>query len=63
MSVKNLAKKRCKISPGTLETIKLLLNTEISRLNTIKIDNTIFNEIDKIVKKFVEAHLENNSNP
>ncbi|MDF2521456.1 MAG: repair protein RecO [Clostridia bacterium] len=47
-----------RISAGTLETVKLLLNTEISRLNTIKIDNTIFNEIDKLVKKFVETHLE-----
>lgn len=47
-----------KISPGTLEIVKLLLNTEISRLNTLKIDNTIFKEIDKLVKKFVEAHLE-----
>lgn len=47
-----------KISPGTLETIRLLLNTEISRLNTIKIDNTIFNEVDKLVKRFVETHLD-----
>lgn len=51
-------KKIIKISPGTIQTIKLLLNTEISRLNTLKIDNTIFNEIDKLVKKFVEAHLD-----
>ncbi|HYE11140.1 MAG TPA: DNA repair protein RecO [Patescibacteria group bacterium] len=47
-----------RISPGTLETIRILLNTEISRLNTLKIDNTIFNEIDKLVKRFVEAHLD-----
>ena len=47
-----------RINPGTLETIRILLNTEISRLNTLKIDNTIFNEIDKLVKRFVETHLD-----
>lgn len=47
-----------KLSPGALEAVKILLNTEISRLNTLKIDNTIFSEIDKLVKKFVETHLE-----
>jgi DNA repair protein RecO (recombination protein O) len=47
-----------RISPGTLETIRILLNTEISRLNTLKIDNTIFNEIDRLVKRFVETHLD-----
>lgn len=46
------------LSPGALETVKILLNTEISRLNTLKIDNTIFNEIDKLVKRFVETHLD-----
>jgi DNA repair protein RecO (recombination protein O) len=47
-----------KISPGSVEAIKALLNSEISRLNTLKIDNTIFNEIDKLTKRFVEAHLD-----
>ena len=47
-----------RVSPGSLETMRILLNTEISRLNTLKIDNTIFNEIDKLVKRFVETHLD-----
>lgn len=51
-------KKVIRISPGSLETIRILLNTEISRLNTLIIDNTIFNEIDKLTKRFVEAHLD-----
>jgi DNA repair protein RecO (recombination protein O) len=54
----NLSKNIIKISPGTLETIRILLNTEISRLNTVKMDNTIFNEVDKLVKRFVETHLD-----
>jgi DNA repair protein RecO (recombination protein O) len=55
---KKFGKNVIRINPGTLETIRILLNTEISRLNTIKIDNTIFNEIDKLVKRFVETHLD-----
>jgi len=51
-------KKVIKLSSGALETTKILLNTEISRLNTLKIDNTIFNEIDRLTKMFVEAHLD-----
>lgn len=54
----NVGKSIMRISAGTLETIRILLNTEISRLNTLKIDNTIFNEIDKLVKRFVHAHLD-----
>jgi DNA repair protein RecO (recombination protein O) len=47
-----------KISQGAIEAFKFLLNTEISRLNTKKIDNTIFNEIDKITRSFVQSHLD-----
>jgi DNA repair protein RecO (recombination protein O) len=47
-----------KISHGTAEAFKFLLNTEISRLNTKKIDNTIFNEIDKITRSFIRSHLD-----
>lgn len=47
-----------RISYGTAEAFKFLLNTEISRLNTMKIDNTTFNEIDKITRSFVQSHLE-----
>jgi DNA repair protein RecO (recombination protein O) len=47
-----------KISQGTIEAFKFLLNTEISRLNTKKIDNTIFNEIDKITRSFILRHLD-----
>lgn len=47
-----------RIGPGTVEIIKILLNTEISRLNTLKIDHTIFNEIERLTKRFVETHLE-----
>jgi len=47
-----------KISQGTVEAFKFLLNTEISRLNTKKIDNTIFNEIDKITRSFIQSHLD-----
>lgn len=54
----NFGKKVIRISSGALETIRTLLNTEISRLNTLKIDNTIFNEIDRLIKRFVEAHLD-----
>lgn len=46
------------ISQGTAEAIKFLLNTEISRLNTKKIDNTIFNEIERITRSFIQNHLE-----
>lgn len=47
-----------KISPVALETFGLLLSIPISRLNTIKIDNTIFIEIDKIIAAFVQKHLD-----
>lgn len=47
-----------KLSPGSTEAFKFLLNTEISRLNTKKIDNTIFNEIDKITRSFILNHLD-----
>lgn len=53
-----IGKNVIKISPGSVEAIRTLLNSEISRLNTLKIDNTIFNEIDKLTKRFVEAHLD-----
>ncbi|MEA4960331.1 DNA repair protein RecO [Lutispora sp.] len=51
-------KNAVKLSPGALETFGLLLSTPISRLNTIKIDNTIFIEIDKIINVFVQKHLD-----
>jgi DNA repair protein RecO (recombination protein O) len=47
-----------RISAGTVEAFKFLLNTEISRLNTKKIDNTIFNEIEKINRAFIQSHLD-----
>lgn len=47
-----------RISQGSIEAFKFLLNTEISRLNTKKIDNTIFNEIDKITRSFIQRHLD-----
>lgn len=47
-----------RISTGTVEAFKFLLNTEISRLNTKKIDNTIFNEIEKINRAFIQNHLD-----
>jgi DNA repair protein RecO (recombination protein O) len=46
-----------RLSRGTLETFKIFLNTEISRLNNVKIDNTIYNEMDKITKDFIRKHL------
>lgn len=47
-----------RISPGTVEAFNFLLNTEISRVNTKKIDNTIFNEMDKIMRAFIQIHLD-----
>lgn len=47
-----------KLSQGATEAFKFLLDTEISRLNTKKIDNTIFNEIDKITRSFTQMHLD-----
>ena len=47
-----------KISKGTLDTIKFLLETKISGLNNIKMDNTIYNEINNIMRKFVGRHLD-----
>lgn len=46
------------INPGTMEFLKLLYSTEISRLNTVKIDNTIFSQMDKVIKIFIESHLD-----
>ncbi|MFZ5352872.1 MAG: DNA repair protein RecO [Bacillota bacterium] len=57
-SCSELDSEALRISPGTLEFAKILLNTQISRLNTLKIDNTIFNELDKITREFVRSHLE-----
>jgi DNA repair protein RecO (recombination protein O) len=57
----NCAKKGKNILPirsGTIEAMRILLSTEISRLNTLKVDHTIFNEIDKLVKRFVQIHLD-----
>lgn len=50
--------KAYKIVQSAIEILKILLNTEISRLNSIKIDNTIFNQLDRIIKDFVANHLE-----
>lgn len=47
-----------RIGRNTTDAIKFLLNTEISRLNTRKIDNTTFNEIDKIMRAFIRMHLD-----
>ncbi len=47
-----------KVSKKTMELIGQLLSTPISRLNTLKIDNNIFIEIDKIVYSFVQKHLD-----
>jgi len=47
-----------RVSSGTVEAFKFLLNTEISRLNTRKIDNTIFNEMEKIIRAFIQNHLD-----
>ncbi|HOE57732.1 MAG TPA: DNA repair protein RecO [Bacillota bacterium] len=47
-----------KISQGTIEALNFLLNIEISRLNTKKIDNTIFNEIERIIRAFIQSHLD-----
>lgn len=47
-----------KISPGTIEIFKIFLNTELSRLNTVKMDNTIFSEMDRIIRLFIESHLD-----
>jgi DNA repair protein RecO (recombination protein O) len=54
----SMEKNTYRLSPGTFEIFKILLNTEISRLNTVKMDNTIFNEMDKIMKTFIQSHLE-----
>ncbi len=47
-----------KVNQATLEIFEILLSTPISRLNTIKIDNTIFIEADKIIIDFVQRHLD-----
>jgi len=47
-----------RISQGTIEALKFLLDIEISRLNTKKIDNTIFNEIERITRSFIQSHLD-----
>lgn len=54
----NVEKSAYKLSPGTFEIFKILLNTEISRVNIVKMDNTIFNEMDRIIKLFIENHLD-----
>lgn len=47
-----------RLSKGTLEVFRTFLNTEISRLNNVKTDNTIYNELDRIIKDFVLKHLD-----
>lgn len=47
-----------KITQGTTEALKFLLNIDISRLNTKKIDNTIFNGIERITRSFIQRHLD-----
>jgi DNA repair protein RecO (recombination protein O) len=47
-----------RISQGTIEALKFLLDIEISRLNSKKIDNTIFNEIERITRSFIQSHLD-----
>lgn len=54
----DFGKKLIRINSKTPEMLRALLNTEISRLNELKMDHTIFSDIDKLVKKFVETHLE-----
>ncbi|MGE5631507.1 MAG: DNA repair protein RecO, partial [Caulobacteraceae bacterium] len=54
----NQYKDAYRISHGTAEAFKFLLNTEISRLNTKKIDNTIFNEMERIIRAFIQNHLD-----
>ena len=46
------------VDTRTIEALNFLLNIEISRLNTKKIDNTIFNEIERIIRAFIQSHLD-----
>lgn len=47
-----------RINPRTLEFFGTLLSSRISRLNTVKIDNTIFIEADRIISEFVQLHMD-----
>ena len=47
-----------KVNPNTLEIFRVFIATPISRLNTIKIDNTIFIEADRLITSFVQLHLD-----
>jgi len=46
-----------KINPSTLEFYTNLLFLPLSRLNTIKIDNNIYMEADRILSEFVQMHI------
>lgn len=47
-----------KINPKTLEFFRNLLIKPVSRLNSIKIDNTIFIEADRIIFEFIQLHMD-----
>ncbi len=47
-----------KTNPRTLEFFKILLTKPVSRLNSIKIDNTIFIEADRIISEFIQQHMD-----
>ncbi len=47
-----------RINPNTLEFFKILLIKPVSRLNSIKIDNTIFIEADRIISEFIQQHMD-----
>lgn len=47
-----------RINQAFVNIVKLIYQTEISRLNTIKIDNTIFSQMDKLIRNFLECHLD-----
>ncbi len=47
-----------RINPKTLELFKTLLIKPVSRLNSIKIDNTIFIEADRIIFEFLQLHMD-----
>lgn len=46
-----------KVNAKTLEFYSNLLSSPLSRLNTIKIDNTIYMEADRILSEFVQMHI------
>ncbi len=54
----NETKGSISINPKTLDFFENLLSLPISRLNTIKIDNTIFIEADRIISEFVQMHMD-----